>query len=91
MTHDIIERYTGCARVSSFPPFITSLIIYTGRSSSVLLYEGIHDSIEFECGDARLDVGSYHVQCHSSEFSCLSDTFYLLGCFYENFWHFSKN
>ena len=67
MTDDIIERYTGTTRISSFSVFIATQIVDTGRYTPIFLDECVHDRIEFEGRHSYTDILRDHIEGHSSE------------------------
>lgn len=67
MTDDIIERYTGTARISSLSILIATEIVDTGRYSPIFLNKCIHDRIEFERRHSYADILTDHIEGFGSE------------------------
>lgn len=94
MTDNIIEGDTCTTRISSFSPLICSLVVNTSWNPSIRENESIHNIIEFKCRYPCSNIGTNHIESHSSQLSCLTNSLYLFRSFDNNFRHFydfSKN
>ena len=84
MTDDIIERYTGTTRISSFSVFIATQIVRTGRYTPIFLDECVHDRIELEGRHSCTDILRDHIEGTGRELRSFTDSCYLFWSFDED-------